>query len=85
MVIWNILIDEFGYKYKKLNNMEITYWYWLHNNESEINKMEKIIGFAEESDYMNDEIKWGKIIGLISLRKVMISDKCQIPGSHQFY
>ncbi len=42
--------------------MEITYWYWLHNDEFEINKMEKLIAFAEESDDKNDEIKCGKII-----------------------
>ncbi|MCP4161747.1 MAG: hypothetical protein GY760_16870 [Deltaproteobacteria bacterium] len=43
--------------------MEITYWYWSHNDESEINKVEKLIAFAEESDDINDEIKWEKIIG----------------------
>ncbi len=34
--------------------MEITYWYWLHNDEFEITKMEKILAFAQE-------IKWEKI------------------------
>ncbi len=35
--------------------MEITYWYWLHNDEIEINKMEKLIAVAEESDGKNDK------------------------------